>query len=378
MRKRHQEGYVRKQNGRWIGQWRLSGERKTTTLGAISELSKSEARERLARVIAESKAQVISKKSHLVDYVDQIFLPFYRRKWKRSTAMTTAERIRNHITNELGHRSVPSITRDQLQALLDSKASNGLSKSLITHLRWDLKQIFRLAIADGLAVRNPAEDLFTPRSAQTTAKRFMNLEQVGVVLSLFALRERLIVKLAILAGMRPGEIFALRWGRLREHCAEIQERVYRGDLDSPKTATSVRDVALGDDLLADTEKWRQISLDKRAEAWVFPSERMVTPISKDNCWRRNILPKLKEAGLGWANFQVMRRTHSSLLNELKVRPKVVADQLGHSVDVNQNVYTRSSLSVRKEAVNSLEGVIKKSRTTSLNDAQMTHKETDEL
>jgi hypothetical protein len=47
-----------------------------------------------------------------------------------------------------------------------------------------------------------------------------------------------------------------------------------------------------------------------------------------------MLPKLKAVGLEWANFQVMRRTHASLLNELTGDPKLVADQLGQSVDVN--------------------------------------------
>ena len=70
------------------------------------------------------------------------------------------------------------------------------------------------------------------------------------------------------------------------------------------------------------------------------------------------------------NFQVIRRTHSSFMGDLKVRPKVVADQLGHSVDVNQNVYTRSGFEIRKEAVNSLE--------LALNDAQVTHNEINVL
>ena len=86
------------------------------------------------------------------------------------------------------------------------------------------------------------------------------------------------------------------------------------------------------------EAWKELTLDAGLEAWVFPSERN-TPLSRDNAWRRSIQPKLEEIGLGWASFQVMRRTHSTLMNELRVDPKLVADQLGHSLDVNQNVYT---------------------------------------
>ena len=73
-------------------------------------------------------------------------------------------------------------------------------------------------------------------------------------------------------------------------------------------------------LLVSIDEWRGLSLDARADAWVFPSEKLTTPLAKDNCWRRSFLPKLEPAGLAWANFQVMRRTHSSLLKELGVDP----------------------------------------------------------
>ena len=77
-------------------------------------------------------------------------------------------------------------------------------------------------------------------------------------------------------------------------------------------------------------------------------------MSKDNCWRRNIQPRLAEAGLGWVNFQVMRRTHVTLMKALGADGKLVADQLGHSLDVNQNVYTQSSVESRLGIVNQLE------------------------
>ena len=153
----------------------------------------------------------------------------------------------------------------------------------------------------------------------------MNLEEVKQCLEVLNLRERLIVKLAIIAGMRPGEIFGLTWGRISDTYAEIVQRVYRGDIDTPKTYQSVRKAALSCSLAAEIEAWRQFAVDTKSEAWVFPSERM-TPLSKDNCWRRHIQPRLATVGLGWANFWVMRRTHSSVMKKLGVDPKLVADQ----------------------------------------------------
>jgi integrase len=58
------------------------------------------------------------------------------------------------------------------------------------------------------------------------------------------------------------------------------------------------------------------------------------PIGADNLMKRNIRPLLKTIGLGWVSYRVMRRTHSSLMKERGVDPKIVADQQGHTVDVN--------------------------------------------
>ena len=48
------------------------------------------------------------------------------------------------------------------------------------------------------------------------------------------------------------------------------------------------------------------------------------------------------------------------MNELGVDPKVVADQLGHTLDVNQNVYTQASVLRRKVVVDALEDALKAS------------------
>jgi integrase len=162
------------------------------------------------------------------------------------------------------------------------------------------------------------------------------------------------VKLAILAGMRPSEIFALTWGRLTATYVDVRQRVYRGIIDTPKSTLSTRQAALPKGVLGEIEAWRAISLVTNDDAWVFPSERLTTPLSKDNCWNRNIKPKLAEAGPSWANFQLMRRTHSTLMGDLGVDAKLVADQCGHTLDVSQNVYRQSPVASRLPAVNQLE------------------------
>jgi integrase len=69
-------------------------------------------------------------------------------------------------------------------------------------------------------------------------------------------------------------------------------------------------------LLAEIENWRMMAVETHPVAWVFPSERM-TPLSKDNCWRRSMQSALAKVGLGWANFLVMRRTYATLMKSME-------------------------------------------------------------
>jgi integrase len=356
MRQRHQAGGLRKQRGRWLGMWWDGGKRKSRVLGLVKEMTKSKARDEVAKIVAELKAktETNSRVWCFGEFVDKVFFPYYSRKWKASTRGSTMNRISIHLVADLRDRELSGLKRDELQDLLDLKARKEcLSFSTVDHLRWDLKQIFDMAVAEGHIVRNPALLLFTPKEARMAQREVMTAAEVQTCFRVLGPRERLIAKLAILAGMRPGEIFALTWGEMTSTYANIRQRVYRGVIDTPKTEQSFRKAALSEGLLHEIEDWRKLAPSTAAHAWVFPSERM-TPMAKENVWRRSIGPKLDKVGLGWVNFQVMRRTHASLMSDLGVEGKLVADQLGHSLDVNQNVYTQSAVSKRQIAVNRLE------------------------
>jgi integrase len=355
MRKsRYQKGSVKKQRGRWVAMWWVDRKRKSRVIGLVKDLSKSEARAVVDRIVTEVNAKREQNRVwKFGEFVTEVYFPYYTRKWKESTRENNVNRVSVHFVSSIGDRELSSLKRDELQDLLDAKAAAGLSFSVVDHLRWDVKQIFDMAVAEGHVERNPALLLFTPREAAKPERRVMNLKEVQICFSVLDQRERLITKLAVIAGMRPGEIFALTWERLTATFADIRQRVYRGAIDTPKTDQSIRKAALSEGLLREIEAWREFAVSAREDSWVFPSERM-TPLSKDNCWRRSMFPKLDKVGLGWANFQVMRRTHATLMKALGVDGKLVADQLGHSLDVNQNVYTQSPVEIRQVAVNQLE------------------------
>jgi integrase len=138
--------------------------------------------------------------------------------------------------------------------------------------------------------------------------------------------------------------------------AEVTQRIYRNKVDTPKTHQSVRKAALTEGLIEDLELWKSTARESTGTPFVFASGRG-TALSKDNVWRRNMLPSLAKAGLGWANFQVMRRTHASLMRSMKEDPHAVAAQLGHTVDVSLNVYSQSPVEARRDMVNRLEKLV---------------------
>ncbi len=356
MRKRYQQGSLMKVEGKWIAQWWEDGHRRKRTLGRASVMTKAQAQAELGTILSpiNGRACAPSASAKVGEFVENIYLPFYRRKWKRSSTMTNEGRLRIYLLSAFSERTLGSFTRDELQSFLDDKANAGLSFSTVAHLRWDLRQILRMAVAEGYLLRSPAELLFVPRDAIRPERPVMNGEEVQRCFSVLEMRERLIVKLALLAGLRPGEILGLKWEHMSETHADIRQRVYRGHVDSPKTSNSIRKAALSEGLLEEIRAWKSVSPDTSSDAWVFPSETGKTPVGRDSVWRWHIGPRLKTVGLDWANFHVMRRTHATLMNEIQDDPKLVADQLGHSLDVNQNVYTRSSVARRKVAVDELE------------------------
>jgi integrase len=359
--RRFQKPTIKNIKGYWVAQYYdLDGIKRKTSLGPVKNTSKAEAEGKLAKILEPINSRTGAPSASLPfgHFVRQHYLPFFERKWKRSTTLTNRDRIRSHLTAEFGEQSLGSFDREGLQAFLDRKAALGLSRSVIAHLRWDLRQIFEMAVAEGYLDRNPAKLLFVPRNARQPKQRVMTLDQVKVFLSVFELREQVICGFATLAGMRPGEIFALKRRHVEGECADIDQRIYRGEIDTPKTTNSRRLAALGGCLRSWLDQWLEKLPDTDPEAWLFPSEKLITPVSKDNCWRRNCVPRLKPVGLQWANFQVMRRTHSSLSDDLGIDPQVRADQMGHTVDVNQNKYTKSSVDRRRAAVNRLEKALK--------------------
>jgi integrase len=366
-RKRFQKGSLQaRKHGRnrvWVACYWEDGGRRSKVLGRCSQMGRGEAEAALSAILQPINSGVARGPRPLYtieQFIENVYLPFCRRSWKESTAGTSEQIVKTHLIPEFGKHLLPAIQREELQDFLDRKALE-LSSSPVKHLRWFLNAIFKLALSDGLVLNNPAAGLRIPRTCQPgRAIRPLAEEEVLEYLEVFDLREELISRLAIYEGMRPGEILALRWKAAR-HCALwVEQRVYKRVFDTPKNGKT-REVGLSDKTFALLKGWRDLAEDPGPEGFVFPSETLITPLSADNLWRRIMQPKLERIGLGWATFQVLRKTNASLSEKYGVDPKVASDQRGHGIGVSMEVYTSSDIEQKRAAVNKLEAAVLRKR-----------------
>jgi len=227
--------------------------------------------------------------------------------------VTTEPRMTYHLLPALGDCLLQQIAREQMQAFLDQKALTA-SRSTVDHLRWDLNSVFKMAVSDGIVPFNPATAPFTPACKPQGEKRVLTPAQIRQALGILGPRDRLIFRLAVFEGLRPGEILALQLSSIFEDHVAVEQRVYKGTLDTPKGRKgkrTARKVALSPGTATEIAVWRSLLLKTSPDAFLFPTERN-TPLSRDNLWNRQMRPKLETIGLQWATFQVLRRTNASL------------------------------------------------------------------
>jgi integrase len=362
-RKRFQRGCLktRKRNGKnyWYAQWREEGKPKSKEIGLCSKMDRVKAEGILTEILkpinegAENPEKITWT---FAKFCEVVYLPVCHRKWKASTDMVETNRLEVHLVRPLGAKLMQEITRSELQALLDEQART-CGRSMVDHLRFRLRSVFALAMSEGVVDRNPASALFTPRHYQEgRGREVLTPEQAATLIGALELREKVIVRLATWEGMRPGEILALQTGDLDDDSVWVRRRVYKGDIDEPKTKRSTRRVALTVGTLAMLDQWKLRLLGSPAETWIFGSEKG-TPMRRDNIWRKSMYPKLKPVGLEWATFQVMRRTFATLSKAAGVDAHTRSAQMGNTVDVNENEYAVASFEQKLAAVRKLESVV---------------------
>lgn len=118
--------------------------------------------------------------------------------------------FRLRITPALGAAKLSEIQRRDVQALVDRLRADGLSGSKVRGVITSLKIVLRRPLEDDEIQTNPAERLRLPPPAGRR-ERVASPEQIEELIAVLPARDRALYATAYCAGLRRGELRALRW-----------------------------------------------------------------------------------------------------------------------------------------------------------------------
>jgi integrase len=374
-RPRYQTGHLQirgKQNPSWVGFFyetvkgddgKTTRVHRSTILGLTSELTKTEAKKKLTAVLSRFQNVRPDAGVTLRLFIEKKWIPLKEAKWKESTKLTSLGIIQKQIVEPLGDIPLRNFDRSVLQQHLNDLATkgyatrivkdtdnnviyNGYSQSIVQHTLSFLKQIFDEAEDQEFVIKSPARRLEVPRVHPVriispdnnvyTGKPFLGVDELRKLLGALEGRNRLIVMLASLCAMRPGEIFALTWDSWRDDTLFIMRRVYRHKFDSPKTPTSMAQIPVPKVVRAALEKWKANCPDANPLSFIFPGKVRDSVLDQYNFSDRVLKPSgTMASGTAFTvTFQVLRRTWATHAPIYGAGLKEIEAVLRHSASLN--------------------------------------------
>ena len=347
-RRQYGSGCLLKRGRGWAIRWRElqiapdGTKQKRLRYETLGEVTRKQASDTLAQRMAEGNNGRTTR-SHVAFWTlaaewQAHVLPMY----KHSTQKNHRHILDKHLLPRFGDMAIAEITRQEIQAYVAHLVSNGYAPRTTDHIHDVLSAVLRTAVKWGHLQENPARDVDLPTLTNVRPKWVLTVPRAAALLEALPPLPRTMVGVALLSGLRRGELFALRWRDVdeRSQCLTVREAVYEGAFSTPKTAAGLRQIPLSDaavQLLAD---WRARVKRTDPESLLF-STWSGKPISPNNVARRWIYPACETQGLRRVNWLTLRRTYSSWAHEKGVPGKVIAQLMGHAkVDTTLNVYAQ--------------------------------------
>jgi integrase len=131
------------------------------------------------------------------------------RRYRPSTVRNYEADIRKRL-HPLVHLRLSEVRRADVQRLVDQLHAEGLSGSTVRNKIEPLRVLYRRAVQDEEATTNPTTQLRWPALA-TGARRIADPDRAGRLLDALPDSERALWTTAFYAGLRMGELRALRW-----------------------------------------------------------------------------------------------------------------------------------------------------------------------
>ncbi len=156
--------------------------------------------------------------------------------------------VRRHLFPVFGDQPMCDINRQHIQGFVTDKMTRQkFSWKTSLHLRNLLSTIFSTAVDWEYVPRNPATGVKLPPRPPRGQLRFLTTDEVSRLLSALEEPGRTLVLMAVLTGMRIGELLALRWKNVgfEGKTIRVREAVYEGHNSTPKTQGGNRDIPFG-------------------------------------------------------------------------------------------------------------------------------------
>lgn len=260
----------------------------------------------------------------------------YDRHQSRPTTYAAHNYVfKNHILPGLGDIPLSELTSEMVGEFLEERrrfgnhrpGSSGLGEETMRHIHRLLQQCLDQAIRDGLLTENPAKAFHYRKSMTVKANIMTPLEMEDYLDAAERLGYLPMFMLALTAGLRQGELIALKWSDLdiESRTLTIAENraVVRRELveygDQTRTITLTTEVV--DLLIMEHSKHPSCPL-------MFMHPATLKPYSPQMV-RRMHNEIIKEAGLDHIRFTDLRHTCAILALKNGMDTKELAQMLGH-------------------------------------------------
>ena len=269
----------------------------------------------------------------LTDYAHEWVRTYEGRTSRGIRAETVREYGRDlelHVLPTLGRLRLGEIEQRDLKGLTRDLAAKGLSQGTLRVVMAPVRALFATAVEEGLLRTNPAAGLRITVGGQTTMpedrRRALNEDELLRLIENTPEQWRLLVRFTAQTGLRVSELIALTWRDidLDGRRVMVRRRLYRGEIDAPKSSYGVRQVPISARLAADL---RSAGAGTDGDP-VFPNAQG-RPLRPEFVLRSIVRPAAVAAGVPWAGVHTLRHTCASILFRSGWNAKQVQMVLGH-------------------------------------------------
>lgn len=261
------------------------------------------------------------------------------KKYKPSVVRDYKRDIKICVELAGAHKKLDQLRVPDTQVMVDLLIERGLSDSRVRHVLFCLRALYNWAIPRGYAVINPCHGLPLPAAEEERRERIAPPEEAAILMAALQVPDRTAVALACYAGLRAGELLALRWSDIDLDLRTIRiDRAIdttEGIIIGVKTYAGKRNVPIQRILAAVLEDHAS---ERGTEGLLFPSMRPRRGQHEDgvehfrslSALHRRLNEKWRAAGLEPLGLHEARHTFASMLIARKVNAKAVQTYMGHS------------------------------------------------